>query len=184
MPELDEKGLKKHIKDGVFSRVYFIYGSENYLKKHYVNAIVSKAVSKDFEDFNLHKFDGTIPDVQELRDITQTVPLFSQYRCTVLRDLPVEKMSKQDYEGFCSILENVQDGSIVIIWTDSTEEEAKKSSKWKSIVQYMKKIGIVAELDKMDSSSIVRLICSGAKNGIVRYLPMRPCICSRLWATI
>ncbi|MCR4614626.1 MAG: DNA polymerase III subunit delta [Clostridiales bacterium] len=163
MPELDEKELKKHIKDGVFSHVYFIYGSEDYLKKHYVNSIASKAVSKDFEDFNLHKFDGKIPDLQEFRDITQTVPMFSEYRCTIVRDLPIEKMSKQDYEDFCDILENVQDGSIVIIWTDSIEDDARKSAKWKSIVQYMKKIGIVAELDKMDSSSIVRLICSGAK---------------------
>ena len=46
MPQLNEIELKKQIGSGDFSRLYFLYGEEKYLIRHYTSLIIKKAVDQ------------------------------------------------------------------------------------------------------------------------------------------
>ncbi len=163
MPDINEKALKQQIKEGTFSRVYFLFGTEGYLKKHYANLIASKSVTKDFADFNLHRFEGKELKLEDLTELTETIPMFSEYRCTVIHDPLIEKMAKQELADFCTMLRNMPDSSIVVLWMDNIEVDIKKTAKWKTIHRQLSDIGNAVELNKMDSASIVKLITSGAQ---------------------
>lgn len=61
MARITEQKLKEQIKSKDFSSLYFLYGEESYLVKHYASKIVEGAVPKGMEAFNLHLLDGEKP---------------------------------------------------------------------------------------------------------------------------
>ena len=89
MSQIDEATLKNQIKERKFSNAYLIYGNEPYLKQHYANLIAKKCVNADMEGFNLRKFDAeNNTPIDELIDSTDTLPAFSEYTCTFMKDFP------------------------------------------------------------------------------------------------
>ena len=81
MADMDEKGLKAHIKKGDFFPAYLFVGDEAYLKKHYSDLLVSKIVDESFESFNLNKFEGKNISLSEVFDSCELMPMMSDKRC-------------------------------------------------------------------------------------------------------
>ena len=70
MPALNEASLKDKLRENPVG-VYLLYGEESYLKKTYIDKIVSKTVDSAFEDFNFHTFDGkeVVWDLQQWKQL-------------------------------------------------------------------------------------------------------------------
>ena len=75
---IGEAQLKKQISSGEFLNTYVIFGTETYLKQHYVNKIIQKAVG-NADAFNYVRFDGNV-DVRELNDAVSQLPFLCEKR--------------------------------------------------------------------------------------------------------
>ncbi len=164
MSQADETTLKNQIKERRFSNAYLIYGNEPYLKQYYANLIAKKCVSADMEGFNLRKFDaenGT--PIDELIDSTDTLPAFSEYTCTLMKDFPLDSFYSSDKERFESWIKDMPETTVAVFWQDTTEINPKKNAKWKNVISIFTKYAESVCLDKMDRTSLAKTVASGLK---------------------
>ena len=165
MAEFDEKQLKAHIKSGDFLPVYLFCGNEAYLKKYYSDTLAEKAVSKDFFDFNLQTFDGKGIDIQEIIDAAIMMPLMSDRRAVVVRDLKLEAMNDSDFTLLKDYLENPSESTVLIFLQTADDFSLLKAKK---IADIIKKKGAVCQLNKRSGNDLIKpLISSASKQGCV-----------------
>lgn len=165
MAEFDEKQLKAHIKSGDFLPVYLFCGNEAYLKKYYSDTLAEKAVSKDFFDFNLQTFDGKGIDIQEIIDAAIMMPLMSDRRAVVVRDLKLEAMNDSDFTLLKDYLENPSESTVLIFLQTADDFSLLKAKK---IADIIKKKGAVCQLNKRSGNDLIKpLISSASKHGCV-----------------
>ena len=162
MAVLDELTLKNQLKEKKFFTSYLIWGNEPYLKQHYANLIAKKAVDEGMEGFNLRRFDAENGnDIQELIDATDTLPMFSEHSCTVIKDYPLDEMYSADKTRLESWLAEMPETTVAVFWQDTEEINPKKQSKWKNVIELFDRHGATVCLDKMDESSLVRTVTGG-----------------------
>ncbi len=165
MAQFNEENLKKQIKTCEFSRVYFIYGNEGYLKQYYANLICDKAVDKDFADFNLKKLDGKSTNLNEINDCVYSFPMMGEYTCTLVKDFPLNDYigdrGKVDPE-FEGILSDIPESSVLVFWQDTIDVD-EKNSKWAKVIKIIDSIGVCAKIDKRTRSALEKLIISSAQ---------------------
>lgn len=164
MAQFNEESLKKQIKSGEFSRLYIIYGNEGYLKQFYANAICSKAVDKDFEDFNLKKLDGKDTNLNEIYDCISAFPMMSEYTCTIVKDFPLNSFigdrAKVDSE-FENVISDIHESSILVFWMDTMEVD-EKDKKWAKVLKIFDETGVCAKIDKRTRAALEKLLVSSA----------------------
>lgn len=164
MAQFNEESLKKQIKSGEFSRLYIIYGNEGYLKQFYANAICSKAVDKDFEDFNLKKLDGKDTNLNEIYDCISAFPMMSEYTCTIVKDFPLNSFigdrAKVDSE-FENVISDIPESSILVFWMDTMEVD-EKDKKWANVLKIFDETGVCAKIDKRTRAALEKLLVSSA----------------------
>lgn len=164
MPEIDEMTLKQQIREKRFMNSYLIYGDEPYLKQYYANLIPKKCVSPEMEGFNLRKFDAENgADINELIDSTDTLPAFSEYCCTLIKNFPLDAMYSSDKEKFEAWLREMPETTVAVFWQDTTEINPKKNAKWKSVISLFSKYGAAVRLDRMDRNALCKTVISGMK---------------------
>lgn len=164
MASFNEDSFKKHIKSGEFMRVYIIYGNEGYLKQHYANMICSKAVGKDFEDFNLNKLDGKETSLNRIYDCVSSFPMMSDYTCTLIKDYPLNECigdrGKLDKE-FETVITDIPDTSVLVFWMDTIEVD-EKAPKWSKILKTINEKGACVKIDKRTRAALQKLLISSA----------------------
>lgn len=168
MPEISENELKQRLKSGKPDRLYFIYGEEDYLKSFYVGRIADVAVDKGFEDFNLHKFEGKGINLYALSETIEAYPMMGGMNCVIVHDLPADALTKDDAEKLSSIISDLPDTTVLVLWMDHIEVSLKYNAKWRSFLKEVTKYGYAVQLNKKSRNELVKLVCSGAvKRGCV-----------------
>ena len=163
MPFIDEKDLKKHIKEKQFSTLYFICGEESYLKKFYSGRIAELAVADAMRDFNEKRFDGKNIDFNELSEAVEAFPMMSDRRCVIVKDLPIDELSQTDRDKLLSVISDIPSTTTVILWMDHSEVLPKKNAKWKKFLSEIESFAQIVFLDKRTKGDIVKLVVSGAQ---------------------
>ena len=123
--QLDE--LKRKIKAGIFTPVYFVFGNEAYLINHYVNQIIDKNVTA-LPEINLRVFDTDF-DINEISSVLYQVPMLSRKKCVVLKDFDLSSASQKDIDCILEIVTNPSDVAILIFKYTSIELSFDKKSK-------------------------------------------------------
>lgn len=173
MPSLNESALKEKLRDNPVG-VYLIYGEEAYLKKTYVDKIVSKTVDPAFEDFNFHTFDGKECTLSEVYESAEAVPMMAETKCVLVKDFPLDTLDENGFEQLERVVrENPDDCALVF----SIIAYEPKGAKWTKAVKLFEKYGFAVKLDKKTTIELVKLLESGAKkrgkpfsSGVASYL--------------
>ena len=71
--------VKKHITTGEFSRVYLMYGAEQYLATYYRDEIKNALIDPS-DDLNCRVYDTDSFDLNTLINDAITVPFFAEHR--------------------------------------------------------------------------------------------------------
>lgn len=166
MAELNESGIKSHIKQGEFYNAYLFFGEESYLKEFYLSQLKSKIVPPAFEAFNYRFFDGKQSSLDDIIKDAQMLPVMSEYNFVLIRDYPVEK-SKSDMKQLKEFLSDVPESTVLVLCYDSAAPDVKSAS-FKSLRNMFDKAGTVVQLDRKSESELIKLLVSGAaKRGAV-----------------
>ena len=173
MPGLNESALKDKLKENPVG-VYLIYGEEAYLKKTYVDKIVSKTVDPSFEDFNFHTFDGKDCTLSEVYESAEAVPMMAETKCVLVKDFPLDTLDDDGFEQLERVIrENPDDCALVF----SIIAYEPKGAKWTKAIKLFEKYGYAVKLDKKTSLELAKMLEGGAKRrgkpfakGVASYL--------------
>ncbi len=170
MSAITQQELKNQIRSGDFENVYFIYGNESYLKKHYLDLLIDKIVDKDFKDFNLHIFDGKGIDMKEVALSVEALPMMCERSCVVLKDIKPTELGEGGKESLLSIISDVPESCVLIICCLTVDADTKG---FKEIINAVNQVGCSVKLDKMSHQELCKYVLKGAKS---RGLDLSPAL--------
>lgn len=169
MKPITEGELKKQLKEKL-APVYLLYGTEPYLKQHYVNLLIKKAAGEE-RSFNFNRFDGA-PDMQALYDAASQFPLMHPTKCVLVCDYDLEKAPAAELEKLLQIVAEPLDTTVLLFWFDTVEINIKKAAKFKKLAAAAEKRGGQAvELNRRTPAELQRLLCDGAARRGCRLEP-------------
>ena len=162
MALFDERELKKHIKAGAFLTAYLFVGDESYLKNHYSNLIVQRAVPETLQSLNLDFFEGKGLDLRDALERAMLLPMMSERRCILVDDYKLDPLPAQEFKLLEKALGTLPETTILIFRQDQCPVTKKASGK--KIVDLFEKYGAVCELNKRTGKDLYQpLIASAAK---------------------
>ncbi len=106
--------LNKSIDERNFSKIYFFFGDENYLKDFYIQKIIKAVVAEGMEAFNLFSFKDT-SDIASIIDAIEQPPLMSEYKVVYLDETDISKASADFRDKMLEIIDDIPDFCILII---------------------------------------------------------------------
>lgn len=160
---LSETELKKQVREGTFTRVYFLYGEEKYLVSHYASQIAAKAAGEpSLAEFNFQKFDGQTCSVGEIEEAAEALPVMAECKCVSVCDYDASAAGAADQERLLSLIQDPPESCVVVFWLDSVEADVKKNAKWKAFAAAVDHAGVRVEFPHKTAADITRLLCTGA----------------------
>ncbi len=173
MPALNESALKEKLRENPVG-VYLVYGEESYLKKVYIDKIVSKTVDESFADFNFHTFDGKDASLSDIYESAQAVPMMAETKCVLVKDFPLDTLDENGLDQLKTVIEdNPEDCALIF----SFVAYEPKGAKWTKVIKLFEKLAFAVKLDKKTSVELAKMLESGAKKrgkvfgkGVAAYL--------------
>ena len=170
--------IKDQLKTGRFKGIYVIYGEEDYLKEFYCNRMISKVVPKDFESFNFQKFDAYNFDLPHIIAAIDNMPLMSDYKCILLKDVDLSSIAAADWKELLSKFKTLPAESIVIFHFNAVKLDVKKNDRAKALIALAQKNGVAAEIGRMSQGDLERALgkiivkngCSISDNSLNYFL--------------
>lgn len=173
MPALNESALKDKLKENPVG-VYLIYGEESYLKKTYIDKIVSKTVDPSFEDFNFHTFDGKECTLSDVYESAEAVPMMAETKCVLVKDFPLDTLDDNGFEQLERVVSETPDDCALVFSFVAYEP---KGAKWNKAIKLFENYGYAVKLDKKTSMELSKMLENGAKRrgkpfakGVASYL--------------
>lgn len=165
MPIISELPLKSKISSPVLPSVFFIFGNDAYLKKIYVDKIVSRITTPD-DDFNYIKFYENA-DLQQVYDAKNQYPMMADKKCVILCDYDFEKADKNSFDKILNLVGEPVDTTVFIMLCNGLEVDSRKSDRLRKIVEAVEKCnGVCAELNHRTVPDLVKMLnLSAQKNG-------------------
>lgn len=163
MPALDEIELKKQISAMNFSHLYFLYGEEKYLIRHYTSLITKKAIDPSFADFNLHVYDGKNIDFDVVSQAAEALPMMSERTLIVIKDIALDNLNAESSNKFLKLIEDIPD-TTVILTSNPTLDVNMKSAKGKKILTEINKYGCSVAFEHAGMNQLIKLMEKGARS--------------------
>lgn len=159
MAHFDEKTLRQHIKSAEYLPVYLFYGDEDYLKKNFVDLLVSKCVNPAFESLNFSRYEGKNILFTDILEQASVMPMMSDKRCIVVEDYKLENMNDSEISEFENYLSSSCDTAIIIFLQSSAEYKPKKSV---VAIGLIEKHGGICALNKRKGNDLIKPLVSAA----------------------
>lgn len=153
-----EQALSTALKGGTVEKIYLLYGQDEYLKERYATLIVDKALGGADRTFNYQRFDGKRLSLDALYDSVLTLPMLAERRVILVDDLEVDKLVAADIKKLHQILEEVEEGAVVLFLMRQSPFLPKKSAKCRNLLELVEKRGGAIELGGRSGSDLLRFL--------------------------
>mgnify|MGYP004560069299 FL=1 len=163
MPSITEIELKKQISANDFAHLYFLYGEEKYLIRHYTSLIIKKAVDPAFADFNLHVYDAKNIDFDEVSQAAEALPMMSERTLIVIKDLASDNLNAEMSGGFLKLISDIPDTTVILI-SNSSVDVNMKSAKGKKILAKIDEYGCSVAFEHAGLNQLIKLVEKGAQS--------------------
>src|SRR5437764_1338049 len=128
MPTRTRKDLEQSLKQGQIEPVYFLYGSEVYLRDQTIRLITDTALTGTLlREFNDSSFNLLTNDVRDAIAVAEQLPMMSGRRVIRLRNFA--KLREADEEFLLKYLERPVETSVVIFIGDDIDKRKKLGKK-------------------------------------------------------
>ncbi len=156
MPKIGEENIRAHIKSGSLRPLYFLYGSDVYLKQYYAGKIAAASGAEP------EKLSGDNFNVSDFLKKAEIPDFSGRGRCFVICDLDFEKLDKRDLDAMKAFLEDPPEFGVTVFWFDSVEPDYKRSAKIKSVIAAADKGGCTLLLEHRKGISLSKVLCDRA----------------------
>jgi DNA polymerase-3 subunit delta len=128
MPTRTRKDLLQSVKKGQLEPVYFLFGSEDFLRDEAANAVANAAlIGTLLREFNDSTFSLRTGDARDAIAAAEQLPMMSQRRVVRIRDLG--KLNEKDEEILLNYLQRPVETSVVIFNSDDIDKRKKLAKK-------------------------------------------------------
>ena len=135
--------IEEDIRKGRFSRVYLLYGEEDYLKRYYRNRL-RKAILPGDDTINLNVWQNQDIDLLALTGQADTMPFFAPHRLIIVEDSGLFKKGGADLAEY---LPGMPEETVMVF----VESEVDARSK---LFKVVREIGRPLKLDHMDADRL------------------------------
>ncbi|MBQ1218171.1 MAG: DNA polymerase III subunit delta [Clostridia bacterium] len=144
--------LKRDLEERSFQRIYYFFGPEPYLKRFYLNSLIS-AVLGDRTDTDLHRYDGKTTDGASFSEELWLCPA-GEYKLMLISDLPVtSSVSEFLTSEYCEIPED----TVVVVY-QQTELPDLRTKSYKTFRSFVEKNGLMVEVQTVDDATLARWV--------------------------
>lgn len=171
MPQLNYKELKNHIASQKLNNIYLLTG-EKYLIDNFEKLITNSAINNQNEDFNKITLTDENFTVDNLETAVETLPLNSDRKVVIVKNVPWDIIENSDVNNFITILSDIPDYCILIICENFKIQSTKNSTKFKKIQKKILEKGILSDLTQKDISLEDQLI-TWAKEDYSKILSLK-----------
>lgn len=140
--------IKEHLKQQTFKSVYLLYGTEDYLKKLYKNKLKTGILGNS-DEMNFSYFEGKGIDLVKVKDISETLPFFSERRLLILENTNLFK----DANDFADYIRTIPSTTHFVF----VEKEVDKRNR---LYKAVKDIGTIAVMDGLDEKNLILWVAS------------------------
>lgn len=146
MAAVIESDLKAAVKMGKLDNLYYFYGKDIAAVENFRKMVVSKAVKKGDETYNLHAFDGKNFDINEFTDACEALPMFAEYVCCTVSDLNAETLNADTLNWLIKFIGDIPDTTVLVFYYtsfDVTDGKKYPTPKNKKLMDAVAKKGSV-----------------------------------------
>jgi len=165
MAVLDEEGFGRYLKSGIKDNVFFIWGSDDYLKNYYCDTLVKKLVPEDMQTFNLHIYDNDETPFEEIFETAANYPMMSDYLCLLVRNYNIHKLDKNSFAQLKNKLAEIPETTVIIFYFETVEVEYGKSwrpTAWNPVVDWFGTACVSVELNPRTPEKLVSMLVKSA----------------------
>lgn len=155
MGKITEAALKSSLKEGKFSRAYFLYGEEDFLTQTYADRIINAAVPPDGQDMNLVVYKELPDNISEISDYLDNIPFFSEYKCVLINDIDLDALDNNTHKQLLAMIEQIPDTAILIFAQKTYPADLKKlKAKTKKLLEACEKYGSSCEFKPLPPAKL------------------------------
>lgn len=163
MGEINYSALEEHIAKGSPSPVYLICGDDGYLRRQSLEKLKKKYMPAFMPEFNYNEFDGDACTIDEIAAATETLPVMTERKMVIVKDLDAAAISAEQYRKLEALLNSPYDACVLIFFNVSVKSSAKNGDKRGAMRALIKKNGTVINCKTPTSGEICKIILSSAK---------------------
>ena len=154
----NEIELNKLIKGDSLPCVWFFYGSDNFLKINYRNALVARLLQPQAMETDYTEFDTPFLVMDDLEGCMQFFPLMSERRVVMLTGFTPEKMNEADFAQLLELVSEPIPSAVLIISADDKLSES--NARAKKLIAAAAKSGVAALLAPRKRGDLVKFVKS------------------------
>lgn len=146
MARSDTKTVKAQLRNGELSNLYYIFGEDVRGVESLTDTIIKAAVG-DNTDLAFSRINGKNISVPELRDLTEMMPMMSEYNCILINDYNCEEQREDITKQLIDVLKNVPPMTVLIMNITGFELKTRLDYKTKKrlITDKNKKVADIIE---------------------------------------
>ena len=173
MAAVTDRELSAAVKSGKLENVYYLYGKDISAVETYCKAIISKAVHKDEQTYNLHTFEGKSLNIDEFTDACEALPMFAEHVCCTVCDLNAESLNADTLNWLIKFISDLPETTVLIFYCTSIDIfDGKKypTPKNKKLVDAAAKCGSVCCFQYKKPESLAKDIAAkiSKSGGVIR----------------
>ncbi|HMK76852.1 MAG TPA: DNA polymerase III subunit delta [Thermodesulfobacteriota bacterium] len=126
--------------------VYLLYGPEDYLIEEEIQKLLNQTLSQKERGFNFRVFNGGEHSGQEIVQAAQTIPMLSQYRFVLVRE--VDRMDEEKTEALMEYIKKPSFSTCLVLCGQTMVP-------WKGHRQEVEKVGKVTEYTRLKGRALV-----------------------------
>jgi len=107
--------------------IYFMYGTENYLKDSVLKAIIDKFKTEGSEEFDLNTFYGDDCSIVSVLEQLEMPPFMAKYQIVILKNF--DKLKLKDKNLIANYSQNPAATSILILTADTNDQRLTANKK-------------------------------------------------------
>lgn len=164
-PEVDAKTAAKEIRQGNFSPVYCLYGSEKFRMNEFAALIEKELIAKEERDFAVIPFDLSETPVQAVVEEAETVPFMVPRKLLIVRDAALFTAGKDSAkvehrpEVLQEYLAAPAEFSVIVFLVNSDKLDERKK-----IVKALKSSATVLAFNPLGAEELLRWVEKGIKD--------------------
>lgn len=145
------KIIENDIKMNQLKKVILLSGKENYLIDWSIRIMVDKYVNPSCKDFDYIRFNGLTTSFEEIRNCSETLPMFSEKKIIVIENLKCIETESEDEKKWSDYFREIPDFCILVMVNETVDRRRK-------IIKIINEIGKIYEFEELPEVFLKKFI--------------------------
>jgi len=123
MALIDQNKFYKDIESGNLNPLYFIFGDEPFLIDQCIDRFKYSILNENSIDFNYSMYYAADVEVQNLKEVIETLPVFSDRRLVILKN--AQELKEAEWAELESVIKKPVESTVFVLFADKIDKRKK-----------------------------------------------------------